>query len=86
MSSHHVIYACHCLNVKIQLAKKYYLDKHEQYRQSKFTRTHDPTLSGWLFELNTEGIVIVSKQTTAYMYIEQLIHTIIFRNIQVWSE
>jgi hypothetical protein len=62
MPGHHVVYACNCLNIKIQLANKYYLDRHEQYRQSKFTRIEEPSLFGWLFELSTEGVVIVSTE------------------------
>ncbi|KAI8875399.1 hypothetical protein K501DRAFT_310742, partial [Backusella circina FSU 941] len=53
----HVIYACLCLNVQIQLANKYYLEGHENYRKEKFQRLEQPHLSGWIFDTG-KGIAI----------------------------
>lgn len=50
-----VTYACNCLNVKVHLAKKYDLESHQEYRDSKF----DPVLSGWQFQIGMSGVVVV---------------------------
>ncbi|CEP07930.1 hypothetical protein [Parasitella parasitica] len=54
----HVTYACNCLNVKIHLANKYYLEGHEKFRNDKFTRLVEPPISGWKFELSIEGVTV----------------------------
>jgi hypothetical protein len=56
-----VTYACRCLNIKIYLANKYYLEGHEKYRRSKFVRLEDPPISGWQFELSMKGVDVVSN-------------------------
>jgi hypothetical protein len=68
----HIIYACLCLNVQIQLANKYYLEGHENYRKEKFQRLEQHHLSGWIFDAG-KGIVIVSafliiKKKKAYTH------------------
>lgn len=57
----HVTYACSCLNVKIHLANKYYLEGHEKFRKDKFTRLEEPPITGWKFELSMDGVTVVSK-------------------------
>lgn len=56
----HVIYACQCLNIRIHLANKYYLEGHEKYRREKFVRLAEYGISGWLFELGAKGVTVVS--------------------------
>jgi hypothetical protein len=58
--SGHVTYACQCLNIKIHLANKYYLEGHEKYRKNKFIKLEEPPISGWKFELGMKGVVVVS--------------------------
>lgn len=55
----HVTYACNCLNVKIHLANKYYLEGHEKFRRDKFTRLEEPPIEGWKFELSMDGVTVV---------------------------
>lgn len=57
--SNHVTYACNCLNIKIYLANKYYIEGHEKFRRDKFVRLVDPPISGWQFELSMLGVVVV---------------------------
>lgn len=59
----HVTYACQCLNVKVHLANKYYLDGHEKFRRDKFTRLEEPPIEGWKFELSMQGVKVVSTCT-----------------------
>ncbi|KAI9267229.1 hypothetical protein EDC94DRAFT_692448 [Helicostylum pulchrum] len=54
----HVVYACKCLNVRIHLATKYYLEGHEKYRREKFVRQEDARISGWVFELGVKGVTV----------------------------
>ncbi|GAN03571.1 hypothetical protein MAM1_0043d03026 [Mucor ambiguus] len=54
----HVTYACQCLNVKIHLANKYYLEGHEKFRRDKFTRLKEPPIEGWKFELSMDGVTV----------------------------
>ncbi|CAO3613815.1 unnamed protein product [Mucor fragilis] len=54
----HVTYACNCLNVKIHLANKYYLEGHEKFRRDKFTRLEEPPIEGWKFELSMDGVTV----------------------------
>ncbi|KAI8987206.1 hypothetical protein BDB01DRAFT_785030 [Pilobolus umbonatus] len=55
--SGHIVYACHCLNIKVHLSHKYYLDGHTRYRRCKFIRPEDPISDGWKFELGVEGVI-----------------------------
>ncbi|KAL9545622.1 hypothetical protein MBANPS3_007054 [Mucor bainieri] len=54
----HVTYACNCLNVKIHLANKYYLEGHEKFRRDKFIRLEEPPIEGWKFELSMDGVTV----------------------------
>ncbi|KAI7905176.1 uncharacterized protein BX663DRAFT_484484 [Cokeromyces recurvatus] len=65
----HVVYACNCLNVKIHLANKYYLEGHENFRKDKFTRLEEPSISGWKFELSMKGISVEYTSLIRLRYI-----------------
>ncbi|KAI9467808.1 MAG: hypothetical protein EXX96DRAFT_110210 [Benjaminiella poitrasii] len=65
----HVVYACNCLNVRIHLANKYYLEGHEDFRKDKFTRLEDPHIAGWKFELSMKGVIIEYTSLIRLRYI-----------------
>ncbi|KAG1467839.1 hypothetical protein G6F56_004186 [Rhizopus delemar] len=47
----YVIYACKCLNIKLQLNYEYCLDDHERHRVEHSIELDNPPLRGWQFEV-----------------------------------
>lgn len=55
----YVIYACKCLNIKLQLNYEYCLDDHERHRVEHSIELDNPPLRGWQFEVIKVNIVTI---------------------------